>query len=101
MREKLLADKQAAFDSRYLATIDRAVPMTFDLDNFAVRAYDKPKLLELFRSLDLNTFIARMGLEEEDKQEEPAIETIEIATQEAFDSLSLERAAYVLSLIHI
>ena len=97
MREKLLADKQAAFDSRYLATIDRAVPMTFDLDNFAVRAYDKPKLLELFRSLDLNTFIARMGLEEEDKQEEPAIETIEIATQEAFDSLSLERAAYVIA----
>ncbi len=73
MREKLEAGKQAAFDSRYLATIDRNVPLTFSLEDFCNQQTQSELLRDLLKNLELDSIINRLGLEEA-KEEQPLTE---------------------------
>lgn len=61
-REKLIAGKQAAFDSRYLATIDRNTPISFSLEEFCNQEMQKETLQKLLTQLELNSIAARLKL---------------------------------------
>ena len=61
MREKLVSGKQAAFDSRYLATIDRNVPLTFSLDAFCHAEADQEAMCTLLQELELFRLLSRLA----------------------------------------
>ncbi len=73
MKVKLEEGKQSAFDSRYLATIDRFVPLEFSLEDFCNRQTQSEVLRELLTNLELDSIINRLGLEET-KEEQPMTE---------------------------
>ncbi len=74
MREKLESDRQAAFDSRYLATIDRKVPLEFSLDAFCHQQTNSEELFSILKQLELDSIISRLGLKQE--PEEQAVITV-------------------------
>lgn len=65
VRTKLLADEQSARDSYWLATIDRNVPLEFDVENLPEPKMDKAALYALLTRLEFDQFIRRLGLTEE------------------------------------
>lgn len=75
-REKLLAGKQAAFDSRYLATIDRNTPISFSLEEFCNKEIQKEPLRELLSALELNSLLVRLDLEEQENPQEQPLQEI-------------------------
>lgn len=70
-KEKLLTNKQEAFDSRYLATIDRHVPLEFSLESFCGQKKDPERLYRLLTDLELNSLLDRI---EPNHQPEPSTE---------------------------
>ena len=65
--EKLLADKESAFLSKTLATIDQNVPIELDFESLIPQDLSqKPELYDILKSLDLNKLIQRMGVKNED-----------------------------------
>ncbi len=54
---KLIADKDAAFLSKKLATIDRYAPVTFNLDACVVSDFNKQAVIELFERLLFKSLI--------------------------------------------
>ena len=92
-KEKLIADKESAFLSKTLATIDRNVPIELDFDALAPKDYAKnAELYDILKKLDLNKLIARIGVE---KSEQPmeidflqGTKTEFIAAKEAAEQLS-------------
>ena len=75
-REKIVNNKDLAFMSKTLGTINLEVPIKDTLEEFRVEEWDKPKVLELFKELNFNRYIDRFSLrgsvqnEEKDKKEE-------------------------------
>ena len=63
-REKIVENKELAFLSRTLGTINLEVPIEDNLENFKVEEWDKQKVLEIFKELRFNRFIERFGLNE-------------------------------------
>lgn len=61
MREKLIAGKEDAFHSRFLAKIDTDVPIDLSILEKPLEQ-DRDTLLELFTRLDFNQFIDRLSL---------------------------------------
>ena len=66
-REKIVDNKELAFLSRTLGTINVEVPIDNDLDSLKVEEWDKEKVLELFKELNFNRYIERFGLESNEK----------------------------------
>ncbi len=60
LKELLLAGKEDAFLSKFLATIVRDVELGFHLSQFKVRVEDKPRLVKLYRDLELHSFLRRL-----------------------------------------
>lgn len=60
MVEKLLAEKEAAFMSQALATIDRNVPLEFSLKDCKVCDYDKAVITDLFNSWGFKSLISSL-----------------------------------------
>lgn len=62
LKERLLDDKDKAFLSRTLGTIDINAPIEKDLDKIKVEEWNKEEVLELFKQLKFNRFIERFNL---------------------------------------
>ncbi len=62
VRKKLAADRESAFLSKTLATIDREVPMDLNLENFRVGGYDNEALSALFTRLNFKSFLQKLNL---------------------------------------
>ncbi len=69
VREKLLRDKDNAFLSRTLAKIDTNAPVGIELADIEYRGPKKRELYEKFSELELNSFITKFRLLENDKEE--------------------------------
>ena len=69
-REKIVNNKDLAFMSKTLGTINLEVPITDTLDNFRVEEWDKPKVLEIFKDLNFNRYIDRFSLRGEAEKKE-------------------------------
>lgn len=66
-------DKEIAFLSRKLATIETDIPLDIKVEDLEYHI-DNKKLLTLFRELGFKALIKRMGLSEEEEKEEKAEE---------------------------
>lgn len=87
MREKLIAGKEDAFHSRFLARIETNAPI--DLSVLKQPAeQDRKTLLEIFTRLDFNQFIDRLSLREPQRETDLII----IDTKEKFVSFSKENS---------
>ena len=67
-KEKLLSDKETAFLSKTLATIDRNVPISLDFDALAMSDFsENADLYDILKKLDLNKLIGRMDVKKSEK----------------------------------
>ena len=64
LKEKLSENKDLAYLSRTLGTIDINAPIEKDLGAFQVEEWNKPEVLEIFKKLKFNIFIDRFALQE-------------------------------------
>lgn len=69
LKEKLEQNKDMAFLSRTLGTIDIKVPIDKKIEEMKVIEWNKEEITELFTKLKLNRFIERFGLEKDIKGE--------------------------------
>ena len=63
VREKLEANRELAFMSRRLATIDRNMPELCSLDELKRKEYDNDRLYKLFSRLGFRSLIEKFGLD--------------------------------------
>ncbi len=96
LRQKLIDGEEQARQSKKLATIVTDLPVAFDLEACRVTAYNREKVLDLFRTLEFRTLIPRLpeatGIvgEPPPTRAEPPVETNYTLVQ---DSASLEALA--------
>lgn len=64
VREKLEANKELAFSSKWLATIERNIHEVCVLEELKRKAFENDKLLELFKRLEFKSFIEKFGLQQ-------------------------------------
>ena len=64
-KENIENNKDLAFLSKTLGTINLEVPISDTLDDFKLEEWNKPKVLELFKELNFNRYIDRFSLREE------------------------------------
>ena len=60
-RKKLEEGKDMAYLSKELCTIDRNVPMDFAIEDTLVKDYDEKQLAMIFKNLEFNSFLKRIG----------------------------------------
>ena len=65
-REKIVDNKELAFMSKTLGTINLEVPIADTLENFKVEEWDKERVLEIFKELNFKRYIERFNLEDDD-----------------------------------
>ncbi len=61
-KENIENNKELAFLSKTLGTINVNVPIKDKLEDFKVEEWDKPKVLEIFKELNFNRYIDRFSL---------------------------------------
>ena len=64
IKEKLLNDKEMAYKSKTLATINREVPIDLDYEKCKLTDSDRPKLYELFKKLEFHKFISKFNFDD-------------------------------------
>lgn len=69
VREKLIENKEMAYLSKQLATINKEVPFEIDFEKMLASS-PKEDAISIFEKLELNSFIKRLGLEGEKEKEE-------------------------------
>ncbi len=60
LRDKLKAAQQQVLLNKSLVTIDRAVPVTLDLERAKFGEFDRARVLELFRELGFQSLVSRI-----------------------------------------
>ena len=65
VRAKLEAGRDDAFNSKMLATIDRHVPVAFQIGDCAVQKYDYERLVPLLTKLNFTSFLKRLDVQAE------------------------------------
>ena len=76
IRKKLDDGRQSAFLSKQLATIDKNVPVLFELERCRKKQYDNGLLLDIFKKLKFNSFIQKLNLIEQNNQVTFDVKTI-------------------------
>ena len=66
-REKIVNNKELAFMSKTLGTINLQVPISDTLEDFKVEEWNKEKVLEIFKELKFKRYIDRFNLLENNK----------------------------------
>ena len=61
LRQKVETQREQIEFSRYLVTIRTDAPVTFNPADLIVRQIDKPQLAELYRSLEFNSLLRKIG----------------------------------------
>ena len=84
VREKLVADKDMAFLSKKLATIDRFVPMEITPEAYRNQRYNAEMLLPLFQKLEFHNYIKKLDLATE---EAVSVTRMSTTLLEGFDSI--------------
>ncbi len=69
-REKIVNNKELAFMSKTLGTINLQVPISDTLEDFKVEEWNKEKVLEIFKELNFKRYIDRFNLLENNKSTE-------------------------------
>lgn len=70
VKEKLLANRELAYMSKRIATIERNMPHLCEMDDLVRKEFDNPRLYELFKKLDFKSFIEKFNLSADSKLEQ-------------------------------
>ena len=70
LKEKLVENKDLAFLSRTLGTINTNAPLDEKVEDLKVKEWDNEKLFEKFKELNFNRFIDRFDLQAEQQEKE-------------------------------
>lgn len=65
VRAKLTDGKNDAFNSKFLATIDREVPIDFNMDDCVIKEYNNDLLVPLFTKLNFTSFLKKLDVKTE------------------------------------
>ena len=95
VKENLINNKELAFLSKTLGTIDTNAEIEKNLDDFKVEQWNKNEVLELFKKYRFKRFIDRFDLTKDDIQNNDVegdvhIDSIEIKTEKEFEELNKE-----------
>lgn len=103
-RAKLLEHKDDAYLSKTLATIDRNVPIDFEIEKLSVKDADENALFDIFTKLEFSSFIKKMGLSKGTEKAEVETDFWEDKTFETIydgetlkEKLSRENISFLLS----
>lgn len=69
-KEKLVNDKEMAYLSRTLGTINREVPLDNKIEDLKIKEWNKEKVTEKFKELNFNRFMERFNLKEKSTESE-------------------------------
>ena len=86
-RERIIENKDLAFLSKELGTININAPIEENLEEFKVEEWDKPKVLKLFKELNFNRYIERFNLASQDE-----IEPEEVAEKYEVQEIDIDKA---------
>ena len=92
LREKLEQNKEQAYLSRTLGTIDIETPIEKKLEDMKLIEWDKDKVIKLFTKLKFNRFIERFALETQVKEKQDINIKCEEITESGMQSLLQEIA---------
>ena len=93
-RENLVNNKDLAFLSKELGTINTNVPIDTNLEEYKVEEWNKKEILELFKKLRFNRYIERFNLEDgmdESKKEEKKLNIVEKDIKEIINQIKEEK----------
>lgn len=76
LKENLEQCKDLAYLSRDLGTIVREKDELSDISIFKRREFNREELLAIFKDLEFNSFIKKMGLEENSQKEQPTLKSV-------------------------
>lgn len=76
LREKLVENKDLAFLSKTLGTINVEVPIEQSIDSLKSEEWDNEKVYEIFKELNFKRYIERFNLEGSSKKQEKNIEDL-------------------------
>lgn len=93
MKENLINDKEQAFLSKKLATIEVNTPIDVDVNQLQYEGKDLEKLIPFYKEMNFNTFLEKLNIVEEvETLEDIDFEVVETVTAEMFPN---EAALYV------
>lgn len=87
LRLLLKTNHEIAFQNRTLATIVTDVPVPFEIKDLAVSAYDRNKVVELFRELGFSSMLARLP---EEIGDEPVATPTQAPLQQEYRIINTE-----------
>lgn len=76
LKENLENNKEKAFLSKKLATIDRNVPIQVELNNIRTKKYDSKRVIELFSEFEFKSLMDRFKIDNEDSKKEIAMPSV-------------------------
>ena len=89
-KENLVNNKDLAYLSRTLGTIDVNAPINTNLEDFKVKEWNKKDVLEIFKALNFNRFIERFAL---DKDVASGTESVSVNKEDLFENEILDLTA--------
>lgn len=78
LKEKLETNKDNAFMSQQLVTINVETPVEIGLEDVAYKGYEYPQVSAFFRDLGFQSLISRIGGEEESEQVQEALPELKV-----------------------
>lgn len=85
MKENLINDKELAFLSKRLATIDVDAPVKVEIDDLAYKGKNLEKLIPFYKEMDFKQFLNKLDVEEENVElEDVHFDVVDEFTQEMF-----------------
>ena len=69
LKEKIVNNKELAFLSKELGTINRNVPIEETIDNLRIKEWNKSEVYNLFKYLKFNRYIERFNMQEQNNGE--------------------------------
>lgn len=93
VREKLETNKELAYMSRHIATIERNMPFLCHLEELKREDFDHSKLLELFRRLEFKSLIEKFGLGQKGTDDVKPVQKLQFTLVDDLFSLAQTAAA--------
>lgn len=91
MKENLINDKEQAFMSKRLATINVDSPVKINIDELKYEGKDLEKLIPFYKEMEFKQFLSKLNVEEETVElEDVQFDVVDIFTEEMFtDDMAL------------
>ncbi|CAJ2232295.1 DNA polymerase I [Companilactobacillus paralimentarius] len=96
LKEHLISDKDKAFLSKKLATIDLNAPVEIKLSDLEYHGDDEEQLMQFYQKMNFKTFLSRMDVPQENTAEDLADITVKPLDDEAVKTIVSDSKAHTL-----